>query len=117
VGLWTECGLPNLGNSICAGAALSRMGVLLSKPNTEKEYDEGESDKLAFAACSMQVAPRTGRMPPPRASPRADARMHLRAHALSWDVFCCRGRRFVLGGGGGWEAVAEVLCGCRGLLS
>lgn len=32
------------------------MGVLLSKPNTEKEFDEGESDKLAFAACSMQVA-------------------------------------------------------------
>ena len=31
------------------------MGVLLSKPNTDKEYDEGQNDKLAFAACSMQV--------------------------------------------------------------
>lgn len=30
------------------------MGVLLSKPNTAKEYDEGSNEKLAFAACSMQ---------------------------------------------------------------
>lgn len=31
------------------------MGVLLSKPNTDKEYDEGENEKMAYAACSMQV--------------------------------------------------------------
>jgi len=31
------------------------MGVLLSKPNTEKEYDEGENAKIEYAACSMQV--------------------------------------------------------------
>jgi len=30
------------------------MGVLLSTPNTDKDFDEGESDRLAFAACSMQ---------------------------------------------------------------
>lgn len=30
------------------------MGVLLSKPNTDKEYDEGENEKMAYAACSMQ---------------------------------------------------------------
>jgi len=30
------------------------MGVLLSKPNTEKEYDEGENAKIQYAACSMQ---------------------------------------------------------------
>jgi hypothetical protein len=31
------------------------MGVLLSKPNTDKEYDEGENNVIAYAACSMQV--------------------------------------------------------------
>ena len=31
------------------------MGVLLSKPNTEKEFDEGSNGKLQFACCSMQV--------------------------------------------------------------
>jgi hypothetical protein len=31
------------------------MGVLLSKPNTDKEYDNGENAKLSFAACNMQV--------------------------------------------------------------
>jgi hypothetical protein len=31
------------------------MGVLLSKPNTEKEFEEGGNAKLKFAACSMQV--------------------------------------------------------------
>lgn len=31
------------------------MGVLLSKPNTDKTYDEGENARFAFAACSMQV--------------------------------------------------------------
>jgi len=31
------------------------MGVLLSKPNTTKEFDEGENPKMSFAACSMQV--------------------------------------------------------------
>lgn len=30
------------------------MGVLLSKPNTEKEFEEGGNAKLLFAACSMQ---------------------------------------------------------------
>lgn len=30
------------------------MGVLLSKPNTDKEYDQGENNVIAFAACSMQ---------------------------------------------------------------
>jgi len=30
------------------------MGVLLSKPNTEKEYETGESDSFTYAACSMQ---------------------------------------------------------------
>ena len=31
------------------------MGVLLSKPNTEKDFDEGGNAKLQYAACSMQV--------------------------------------------------------------
>ena len=31
------------------------MGVLLSKPNTDKVYDEGENSVIAYAACSMQV--------------------------------------------------------------
>ena len=31
------------------------MGVLLSKPNTDKVFDDGESEKIAYAACSMQV--------------------------------------------------------------
>jgi len=31
------------------------MGVLLSKPNTTKQYDAGENTKMSFAACSMQV--------------------------------------------------------------
>mmetsp|Transcript_11097 Transcript_11097/g.25155 ORF Transcript_11097/g.25155 Transcript_11097/m.25155 type:complete len:314 (-) Transcript_11097:203-1144(-) len=30
------------------------MGVLLSKPNTDKVFDDGENEKIAFAACSMQ---------------------------------------------------------------
>ncbi|EKX37869.1 hypothetical protein GUITHDRAFT_154860 [Guillardia theta CCMP2712] len=30
------------------------MGVLLSKPNTDKVFDDGESEKIAYAACSMQ---------------------------------------------------------------
>jgi hypothetical protein len=31
------------------------MGVLLSKPNVEKEFEEGGNAKLQFACCSMQV--------------------------------------------------------------
>ena len=31
------------------------MGVLLSKPNVEKEFEEGGNGKLQFATCSMQV--------------------------------------------------------------
>mmetsp|Transcript_67366 Transcript_67366/g.179859 ORF Transcript_67366/g.179859 Transcript_67366/m.179859 type:complete len:178 (-) Transcript_67366:1384-1917(-) len=30
------------------------MGVLLSKPNTEKEMETGGNEKLKFAVCSMQ---------------------------------------------------------------
>lgn len=30
------------------------MGVLLSKPNTDKTFETGENDKMEFAACSMQ---------------------------------------------------------------
>jgi hypothetical protein len=31
------------------------MGVLLSKPNTEKVFEEGTNGSVTFAACSMQV--------------------------------------------------------------
>ena len=31
------------------------MGVLLSKPNVEKEFEDGGNEKLQFACCSMQV--------------------------------------------------------------
>lgn len=51
------------------------MGVLLSKPNTDKEYDDGENAKLTFAACNMQVCRfpvRSTRLP---TVPRA--RVHL----------------------------------------
>jgi len=33
---------------------IERMGVLLSKPNTEKVYDEGAEGGISYAACSMQ---------------------------------------------------------------
>lgn len=46
------------------------MGVLLSKPNTDKEYDEGENSVIAYAACSMQVQ----RMP---ATPAQQRECHL----------------------------------------
>ena len=31
------------------------MGVLLSKPNIEKEFEDGGNEKLEYACCSMQV--------------------------------------------------------------
>jgi hypothetical protein len=32
------------------------MGVLLSKPNTDKEFEEDISGPIKYAACSMQVS-------------------------------------------------------------
>ena len=59
------------------------MGVLLSKPNTDKEYDEGQNDKLAFAACSMQVGSCAfKRAHPFRIAPRPSPHKGVRTNVL-----------------------------------
>jgi len=77
--------------------------VLLSKPNTDKDFDEGESDRLAFAACSMQVCfcQRTARLPCNTPCGRAHACARARAPRSPAVLGCRRSiERYPMGGGG-----------------